>query len=123
MALQLHPALRALGVGLGGLALLIGGSLAAYSGLKSLIQAAVSAPPAPVAAPAAQNYIANPAVGGKRIPLIVKQSHGDWNRVSVADQKMLESMTAGHGRAMFQDLVKKQSARSRGPMKSQKAKD
>jgi len=50
MSLQLHPALRAFGVGVGGLVLLVGGSLAAYSGLKSLAQAGTPAPPASAAA-------------------------------------------------------------------------
>ncbi len=105
MSLQIRPALRALGVGVGGLALL--GSLAAVKGLSSLAQAGMAEPPASVAAPAPErNYVADPAAVRKRLPLIIKQSHGDWNRVSPDDQKMLNSMTEGHGRGMLESLAK-----------------
>jgi len=111
MSLSLHPALRALGLTLGGLVLLVGGSLAAYSGLKAMAQAGVPVPPAPTAGVApAQNYIADPAAAAKRIPLLVRQSHGDWSRLSDADRQMLDSMTAGHGRQMLRSLAQKQNA-------------
>jgi len=115
MSLPLHPALRALGLTLGGSLLLVGGTLAAYTGLRAVAQATAAAPPAPVVAttPAAQNYIANPATGRNRVGLLVAQSHGDWSRLSTADQAMLNSMTAGHGHEMFRDLVKQYNARNR----------
>lgn len=112
MTSQLHPAVRALGLAVGGLVLLVGGFLAAYSGLKSLAQAGMPAPPAPMATPpAAQNYIANPDAARRRVRLLVKQSHGDWARLSADDRRLLNSVTGGHGRDMLRAMAKEQTAR------------
>jgi hypothetical protein len=119
MLSQLHPALRALSLAFGGLLVVVLGSYAAYSGLRALAQSGMPAPPRlAVAAPSAgqtagQNYMADPATASKRVSLLVKQSHGDWNRLSDTDQKMLNGMTAGHGREMLQGLAKQETATAR----------
>lgn len=97
MTSQLHPAVRALGLAVGGLVLLVGGFLAAYSGLKSVAQAGIPAPPAPVpAAPATPNY-RDPSVMMARARLVLRQTHGDWSRVSPGDRRLLNGVTGGHG--------------------------
>ena len=107
MSLRIHPTLRALGIGVCGLALLVAGSLAAVRGLSSLAQAGMAEPAAPAAAAAPErNYAAEAAEAKKRIPLIIKQSHGDWNRVSPEDQKLLNAATEGHGRGMLEAQAK-----------------
>jgi hypothetical protein len=111
MTLSLHPALRALGLTLGGLALLVGGSLAAYTGMKSLAQAGMPAPPTPVATtppPPAQG--ADPAATMERARLLARQSHGDWSRLSAADQRLLDGPTGGRGRDLLRSIVREQAA-------------
>jgi len=112
MSLQLHPALRAFGVGVGGLVLLVGGSLAAYSGLKSLAQAGTPAPPAPPASTAAKQPAqgADPAATLRRAHLLAKKSHGDWTLLSVDDQRLLNSVTGGHGRDLLHSMARERSA-------------
>ena len=109
MSLQLHPALRALGVGVGGLVLLVGGSLAAYSGLKSLAQAGTPAPPASTAAKQPAQG-ADPAATLRRAHLLAKKSHGDWTLLSVDDQRLLNSVTGGHGRDLLHSMARERSA-------------
>lgn len=89
--------------------LLVGGTLAAYSGLRALAQAGASAPPVHVAtAPPAQG--ADPAATLKRARLLARQSHGDWSRLSAADQLLLNGPTGGHGRDLLRSLVREQAA-------------
>ncbi len=108
MSLQIHPALRASGLALGGLVLLVLGSLAAVKGLSALAQAGMPAPPAPVpAAPATPNY-RDPSVMMARARLVLRQTHGDWSRVSPADRRLLNGVTGGHGREMLRAMAKKQ---------------
>lgn len=99
MSLRIHPALRALGVVLGGLALLVLGSLAAVKGLSALAQAGMAPPPAP--APPAPVQGADPAATMERARLLARQSHGDWTRLSAEDQRLLNGVTGGHGREML----------------------
>lgn len=110
MTLQLHPALRALGLAVGGLLLLVVGSLAVYSGMKSLAQAAMPTPPAPVAAaPPAPDY-RDSSVMMAHARLVVRQTHGDWGRVSPDDKRLLNGVTGGHGREMLRFMAKTQGA-------------
>ena len=110
MSLQSHPVLRGLALALGGLILLVAGSLAAYTGMKSLAQAGAPAPPAPVpAAPAMPDY-RNPSVMMARTRLVLRQTHGDWSRVSPNDRRLLNGVTGGRGREMLRSMAKTQGA-------------
>ena len=112
MLRQLHPAVRVLGVVVGGLILLVFGSLAAYNGLKSLAQTNITVSAAPIAAAKpAQDNIANPTVMMKKARLVAVQSHGNWARVSPDDQRLLNGVTGGHGREMLRALAHEQAAK------------
>ena len=106
MSLQLHPALRALGVGIGGLALLVVGSLAAVKGLTALARAGEPEKAVPAAATPAQASRASPEATMKRARFLARRSHGDWMRLSLDDQRLLDGITAGHGREMLRGLAK-----------------
>ena len=54
-----------------------------------------------------QNFIENPKAAALRVERIARESGGDWNKVSPGDQRMLDSLTAGHGSAMLRRTMEK----------------
>ena len=109
MQLHLHPALRAFSLGLGVLALLVIGSLAAVKGLTALARASEPEQPVPAATPVKTSG-AGPEATMKRARFLAKQSHGDWTQLSGDDQRLLDSITAGHGREMLRGLARNSAA-------------
>lgn len=68
-----------------------------------------AARPAPAAntsgSSSAPDYGAHPQEVMAHVRLLVKQTGGDWSRLSPADQQMLNGLTGGHGFQMFHRIA------------------
>lgn len=52
-----------------------------------------------------QMFADNPQATSARVRRLVRETGGDWNKLSPNDQRMMDAMSMGHGREMLKGLA------------------